>query len=155
MPRSTSLRLAIALVLCAAPLAAQEAAPPAGGGLHLTVFRSPATGLEYRRGAFAAHAGYYPTILKADGQAEGENTNFIRAGVAAYLRPRGWSPFIAPALLVSLDDDWESGVITEIGARVPVAGRLALRGGVGILTAFDGEVRANPTIGFDIRLGGR
>jgi hypothetical protein len=32
---------------------------------------------------------------------------------------------------------------------------MALRGGVGVITMFNGEVRVNPTIGLDIRLGGK
>src|SRR5687768_5625779 len=51
---------------------AQEAQPtapaPPEGGLYLTAFRSPATGLEYRAGRFAIHAGYYVTILKSGEQ---------------------------------------------------------------------------------------
>ncbi len=124
-------------------------------GLYLTVFRSPSTGLEYRAGRLGVHAGWYPTILKADGQSEGENTNFVRLGATAYLRPRGLTPYISPALLVSLDDDWRSSLLTEAGMRIPVAGRFSVRGGVGVLTDFNGEVRVNPTIGLDVRLGGK
>lgn len=124
-------------------------------GLHLTIFRNPSSGLEYRRRAFAIHGGFYPTILKADGQSEGENTNFLRAGVSAYRRPSGFSHYASVALLVSLDDDWDNGIISELGIRVPFARRLAGRLGVGVLTSFDGEVRVNPTVGLDVRLGGR
>jgi hypothetical protein len=125
------------------------------GGLNLTVFRNPASGLEYRRGAFAVHGGFYPTILKADGQDEGENTNFLRAGLSTYRRPSGFSHYASVALLVSLDDDWENGIISEVGVRAPFARRFAARLGVGVLTSFDGEVRVNPTVGLDVRLGGR
>lgn len=134
------------------PPAARPAAP---SGVYLTVFRSPATGVEVRRGWAAVHAGHYPTVLKAPGQAKRENTNFLRVGAAAYLRPSGWSPYVAPALLVSLDRDWTSGVLSEAGVRVPVGGRAAARVGVGVLTTFDGETRVNPTVGLDVRLGRR
>lgn len=150
----TRIALFLALLLAAThmPLAAQEAPTPAGG-LHFTGFRSPATGLELRRGRLGVHTGFYPTILEADGQSDGENTNFIRIGVAAYLRTGGLTPYVAPALLLSLDDDWDNGILSEAGVRAPVTRRLALRGGVGVLTTFDGEVRVNPTVGFDVRLG--
>lgn len=140
------------------PLASSDssrAARRVEGGLYLTIFRNPASGLEYRRGAFAVHGGFYPTILKADGQSEGENTNFLRAGVSAYRRPSGFSHYASVALLVSLDDDWDNGIISEVGIRAPFASRFAARLGVGVLTSFDGEVRVNPTVGLDVRLGGR
>lgn len=141
-----------------APAAAKDstsAERPAEGGLYLNICRNPATGLEYRRGAFAVHGGFYPTILKADGQAEGENTNFLRAGVSTYPRRSGVSPYASVAILVSLDDDWDNSVISELGFRAPFANRWAGRLGVGVLTSFDGEVRVNPTVGLDVRLGGR
>lgn len=132
-----------------------QQAPARADGIYLTVFRSPATGVELRKGVGAIHAGFYPTILKADGQSKGENTNFVRVGASAYLRQQGWTPYISPALLFSLDDDWANGVISEVGVRVPVRGRAAFRLGVGVLTAFDGEVRVNPTVGLDFRIRGQ
>ncbi|MDX2261404.1 MAG: hypothetical protein SFU84_06860 [Gemmatimonadales bacterium] len=128
-------------------------APSVENGLYLTGFRSPSTGLEFRLGSFGLHGGWYPTILEADGQNEGQNTNFIRIGVSAFLRSRGVTPYVAPALLLSLDDDWGNGVLSEAGVRVPVTRGFSLRGGVGVLTTFSGEVRVNPTIGFDLRVG--
>ncbi len=148
----TATTLALIALLSASVAHAQAPKPQ---GLYLTVFRSPSTGLEFRRGAFAVNGGFYPTRLKADGQTENENTNFLRFGFSAYLRSHGVAPFISPGLLVSLDDDWSNGIITEAGVRVPVVKWLALRGGVGVITAFNGEVRVNPTIGLDIRLGGK
>ena len=147
--------LAIALSL-SSPVSAQDAATPsAEGGVYLTAFRSPATGLEYRMNRFAIHAGYYPTILKIGDQAKGENTNFIRTGASFYLRSTGWTPYVAPSLVLSLDDDWDNGVLTELGVRVPVSSRISLRGGIGVLRTFDGETRVNPTVGLDIRLARR
>jgi hypothetical protein len=165
--RSTALLLVVGTIAGAhLPVAAHAQAPRASsdstrvqrrveGGLYLTIFRNPASGLEYRRGAFAVHGGYYPTILKADGQSEGENTNFLRAGVSTYLRPSGFSPYASAALLVSLDDDWDNGIISEAGIRAPFLSRFAARLGVGVLTSFDGAVRVNPTVGLDVGLGGR
>lgn len=124
-------------------------------GLYVTAFRSPATGLEFRAGRFAIHAGYYVTILKIGEQPKGANTNFVRTGASFYLRPGGWTPYVSPSLVLSLDDDWDNGVLTEVGFRVPVFSRASLRGGVGVLRTFDGETRVNPTIGLDVRLGRR
>ncbi len=132
-----------------------QAPPPREGGLYLTAFRSPATGLEYRSGRFAIHAGYYVTILKSGEQAKAENTNFVRTGASFYLRPAGWTPYVSPSIVISLDDDWDHGVLTELGLRIPVFSRASLRGGVGVLRTFGGETRVNPTIGVDVRLGKR
>jgi hypothetical protein len=144
------LTLAIALSV-APPASAQDAE----GGLYLTAFRSPATGVEYRMGRLAIHAGYYVTILKTDAQVKGDNTNFIRTGASFYLRPAGWTPYLSPSVLFSLDHDWDNGVLTELGVRIPVFARAHVRGGVGVLTTFDGKTRVNPTIGLDVRLGAR
>jgi hypothetical protein len=57
--------------------------------------------------------------------------------------------------VLSLDDDWDNGVLTEVGVRIPVFSRASLRGGVGVLRTFNGRTRVNPTIGLDIRLGRR
>lgn len=143
-------RCALVLFAVAAPLSAQS-----GGGLHLTGFRSPATGLELRGAHLGVHAGYYPTVLKADGQSKVENTNFIRIGAAGYLRQYGVTPYLSAAFLVSLDDDWKNSILSELGLRLPLAQRFAFRVGVGLLTSTDGEVRVNPTVGFDIPLGRR
>jgi hypothetical protein len=145
-----TVRYAIALLTLAAPLSAQSA-----GGLHFTGFRSPATGFELRGAHLGVHAGYYPTVLKADGQAEVQNTNFIRIGAAGYLRQDGTTPYLSTALLVSLDSDWKNSLLSELGVRIPLKPRFALRVGVGVLTSSDGEVRVNPTVGFDIPLGHR
>lgn len=154
-PATAALSALFLAVLSAAPVAAQQAerAPVREGGVYVTIFRSPATGVEVRGGHLGAHAGFYPTILEADGQTEGENTNFIRIGGAYYLKAAGWTPYVAPSLLISLDDDWDNGILSDIGLRLPFARRAAFRIGVGVLTTFDGEVRVNPTVGFDLRLG--
>jgi hypothetical protein len=155
---SGALTVAMALFL-SSPASAQDSAQPtsapADGGLYLTTFRSPATGLEYRAGRLAIHAGYYVTIIKADGQVKGENTNFVRTGASFYLRPTGWTPYVSPSLVLSLDDDWDNGILTEVGLRMPIFSRASLRGGVGVLRTFNGQTRVNPTIGLDVRLGGR
>jgi hypothetical protein len=152
--------LAFALVLSLSPSAsAQESQPApaasAEGGLYVTAFRSPATGLEYRTGRVAIHAGYYVTILKNGEQTKGETTSFVRMGASFYLRPAGWTPYVSPSIVLSLDHDWDNGILTEAGLRVPVFSRASLRGGIGVLRTFDGETRVNPTIGLDVRLGKR
>ena len=124
---------------------------PAERGMYVTAFRSPATGLEIRNGHFAANAGFYPTILSRSGQRT--NVNFVRAGASYYLKPRGNTVYVSPALLWSLDNDWRSGAITEVGFRGSVYRRVYGRLGAAVLTSFDGEVRVNPTVGLDIRVG--
>jgi hypothetical protein len=57
--------------------------------------------------------------------------------------------------VLSLDDDWDNGILTELGLRFPIFPRASLRGGVGVLRTFDGETRVNPTVGLDVRLGKR
>ena len=154
----TSLLAVIALaatVILPASAAAQTPPAPSEDGAHITFFRSPATGLEYRWERFGLHAGHYPTILKAEGQTTGENTNFVRAGASYYLRSARWTLFVSPAVLISLDDDWDNAVLAEVGVRVPVFSRTSFRVGVGVLRTFDGVTRVNPTIGFDVRVGAR
>jgi hypothetical protein len=145
--------LALSLSSSASAQESQQSPDSPEGGLYLTAFRSPATGLEYRTGRIAVHAGYYVTILKAGEQAKGENTSFVRTGASFYLRPTGWTPYVSSSVVLSLDDDWNNGILTELGMRIPVFSRASLRGGVGVLRTFDGVTRVNPTIGLDIRLG--
>jgi hypothetical protein len=59
---------------------------------------------------------------------------------------------VSPSVVLSLDDDWDNGILTELGMRIPAFSRASLRGGVGVLRTFDGETRVNPTIGLDVRL---
>jgi hypothetical protein len=120
-------------------------------GVYLTVFRSPSTGLEYRRGRAALHAGFYPTILRADGAKKG-NANFVRVGGTYYQRPRGASVFVSPSVVFSLDEAWRNGALTEIGGRLPLGRYVNFRLGAGLLTTVDGEARLNPTVGLDVPL---
>jgi len=131
--------------------AAAQAAKPAERGLYLTMFRSPSTGLEWRAGHVAVHAGFYPTIISRDG--ERANTNLARAGITWYAKDRGTSVYVSPSFVWSLDRDWKNGALTEVGLRGRVYRGLNGRLGVGVLTSIDGEVRVNPTVGLDIRLG--
>src|SRR5688572_12681368 len=111
----TSLLAVLALaafVILPASAAAQTSPAQSEDGAHITFFRSPATGLEYRWERFGLHTGYYPTILKAEGQMKGENTNFVRAGASYYLRSAKWTLFVSPGVLISLDDDWDNAVLT-------------------------------------------
>jgi hypothetical protein len=122
-------------------------------GLYLTLFRSPATGVEVRAGHAAAHLGLYPTVISRDG-ARG-NANFVRAGGTYYLKARGASPYVSPSLLWSLDPEWRSGALTEVGFRGRVFGRVNGRLGAAVLTTLDRQVRVNPTVGLDVKLGAR
>jgi hypothetical protein len=122
-------------------------------GVYLTIFRSPATGLEFRAGHAAAYLGFYPTILGKDGKRS--NVNFIRAGVTYYARERGVGPYVSPSILWSLDRGWRSGALTEAGVRGPLFRGLNGRLGAAVLTTLNREVRVNPTIGMDLKLGAR
>jgi hypothetical protein len=78
----------------------------------------------------------------------------ILAAVPAAHAAHAQSHVVAPALLVSLDGDRDSGVLSELGVRLPVAGRLAFRAGVAVLTTVGGEAGVDPTIRLDLKLGG-
>lgn len=148
--RAPSLTTLLA-VLFLPTMASAQAAAPAERGVYLTVFRSPATGLELRNRHIAAYAGFYPTIISRDG--EQGNVNFIRAGATYYLRARGASVYASPSLVFSLDRDWSNGALTEVGFRGRLFSRVNGRLGAGVLTTTDGEVRVNPTVGLDVKLG--
>lgn len=145
--------LRTALLACLAlpsALAAQRRNDPQ---LYLTIFRNPSSGIELRFGQVGIHAGYYPTILKADGEPKGKNTNFIRVGTTVYSAASGTALYVSPSLAISLDKRFRSGVFTDAGVRGRIAGPVAGRLGVGMLNTFDGELRVNPTVGFDVRMG--
>jgi len=149
---SRILTLAIAAFLALpSALLAQPAARPL---LYLTVFRNPSTGLELRAGRIGVHLGFYPTILKADGEVEGRNTNFIRVGATFYSSADRTSLYVSPSLVVSLDDRFRNGIFADVGVRGRFSRSVAGRLGVGALRTVDGEVRVNPTVGLDVRLGG-
>jgi len=131
--------------ICVSQSAARER------GVYLTVFRSPATGIELRAGHAATYVGFYPTVISRDGKRA--NANFIRAGFSYYVKEDGPSPYLSPSMLVSLGSDWKSGMLNEIGYRGRLYGRVNGRVGAAVLTTFDGQVRVNPTIGLDLKLG--
>jgi hypothetical protein len=146
--------LLLALLLLSTEGSAQpvtRTAPRDERGLYLTVFRSPATGVELRAGHVAAYAGFYPTVIRRDGARA--NVNFVRAGVTWFLKASGAGGYVSPSLLVSLDRGWPSGALTEVGFRGRLYGRVNGRLGAAVLTTFGRQVRVNPTIGLDIKLG--
>jgi hypothetical protein len=148
--------LAPAVLLAALVLPSEGSAQPnerREQGVYLTLFRSPATGVEVRAGHAAAHVGLYPTVISRDG-ARG-HANFIRAGGTYYVKARGASPYVSPSLMWSLDDRWRNGALTEVGFRGRVFGRVNGRLGAAVLTTLDRQVRVNPTIGLDLKLGAR
>lgn len=132
-------------------LAMTQTTPAPERGVFLTVFRSPATGMELRSGHVAAFAGFYPTIIGRDG--EQGNVNFVRAGATYYLKARGASAYLSPSMVFSLDRDWSNGALTEVGFRGRLFSRVNGRLGAAVLTTTDGDVRVNPTVGFDVKLG--
>lgn len=145
-------RTALLAATFAIPAAASaQSAPQPERGLYLTMFRSPSTGLELRAGRGAVHAGYYPTVLGRDGARA--TVGFVRAGVTYYARPSGATPYVSPSLVVSLDRQWRGGALTEAGVRGRLYRRLNGRLGVAVLTTTDREVRVNPTVGLDVKLG--
>jgi hypothetical protein len=151
--RTSMMALFLAVSLVPHFALAQDATPARGErGLYLTVFRSPATGLELRAGHAAAHVGFYPTVIAKNGTRE--NVNFVRIGATYYVRPRGATAFVTPSVVWSLDDDWKHAALTEIGFRGTLYRGLSGRIGAAVLTTTDGMVRVNPTIGMDIKLGG-
>jgi hypothetical protein len=151
--------IALLLVLHPVVLQSQTNASPASvtppsspeRGVYATVFRSPSTGVELRSGHFAAHAGFYPTVLRVEGEAA-RSANFIRAGGTWYQRSRGASLFVTPSVVFSLDEAWGNGALTEIGGRFPLGARANVRLGIGVLTTLRGETRVNPTVGLDVPL---
>lgn len=150
-----TLALAAALLATAAPTFAQSAAPAQARRfsrptVSATVFRNPATGIELRYGALAAHAGYYPTIIPRGG--ENRNTEFVRLGASVFLRDHGLTPYASAAYLVSLTDGWADSALLETGTLVPIVGPVDVRLGAGLMVPTDGErVRLNPTIGASYR----
>lgn len=144
---------ALALALFAPRIA--EAQGSKGPQVYLTVFRNPSSGIELRFGKIGVHAGFYPTILKADNETKGKNTNFLRFGTTFYTSADRTALYVSPSVAVSLDKRFKSGFFTDAGVRGRIAGPVAGRLGVGMLNTFDGELRVNPTVGLDVRLGGK
>ena len=56
-------------------------------------------------------------------------------------------------MVISLDEDWKYGALTELGFCGTLHRALSGRLGVGVLTTVDGRVRVNPTVGMDLKLG--
>jgi hypothetical protein len=141
------------LALLATPgfIRAQPPATAPERGIYLTIFRSPSSGIEIRSSHAAINLGFYPTVIGKDGKRG--NANFIRLGGSYYLRDHGSTFYASPSILFSLDKDWKHGALTELGYRGAIYRRLNGRLGAGVLTTTDGEVRVNPTVGMDLKLG--
>jgi hypothetical protein len=140
----------LVLATTASTQASAQADAAAERGLYLTVFRSPASGVELRAGHAAGYVGFYPTVLSRDGTRG--NANFVRVGGTYYLNARGAGPYVSPSLLWSLQPEWRSGALTEVGFRGRLYGRVNGRLGAAVLTTLDRQVRVNPTIGLDLDL---
>jgi hypothetical protein len=148
--RLLSLTVVLASLVLPTEGSAQAARRPERG-VYATVFRSPATGIELRAGHAATYLGFYPTIISRDGKRG--NVNFMRAGVTYYMKDHGASAYVSPSLVWSLDRDWRNGALTEVGFRGRLFGRVNGRLGAAVLTTLDKQVRVNPTIGLDFKLG--
>jgi hypothetical protein len=143
----------LVLALIASPHVAMSQTPskPRESGIYLTIFRSPSTGVEVRSGHAAANLGFYPTVLSRNGKRD--NVSFVRLGGSYYLKDRGSSFYVSPSIVLSLDESWKHGALTELGFRGTLYRALSGRLGAGVLTTTDGRVRVNPTVGMDLRLG--
>jgi len=148
-----TVNVALVLAIITAPHVATSQTPssPRERGIYLTIFRSPSTGMELRSGHAAANLGFYPTVLRKDG--ERDNANFIRLGGSFYAKDRGSSLYISPSVVFSLNKEWKHGALTELGFRGTLYRGLRGRLGVGVLTTTDGHVAVNPTVGMDLKLG--
>ena len=105
----TKLVAAAAALMLATSAAAQSADRPEQG-IYLTMFRSPATGIELRSGHAAAFLGYYPTVISLDGVRG--NANFVRAGATYYLKAQGATPYVSLSVLWSVGPRCRSGALT-------------------------------------------
>jgi hypothetical protein len=133
--------------------AASNATPPSRGDWHLTltIFRSPGTGLQLARGPLAVFVAHYPTVIKRDGAQRG--TQFIRAGVAAYLRDATrTAPYVSLSVAPSLTRGWTTSGLVDVGVRQRFTTRLSGQLGVALLHAprLD-ATRVNPTVGLGVR----
>ena len=147
--RAFSLTIVAGLLL--STVASAQSADRPEQGVYLTMFRSPASGVEVRSGHAAAFLGHYPTVISRDGVRG--TANFVRAGATYYLKAQGATPYVSPSVLWSVGPHWRSWALTEVGFRGRLYGRLNGRLGAAVLTTLDRQVRVNPTVGFDLKLG--
>lgn len=174
MPRSTSGRFTASLFTIAMaaahvrPACAQSAAPtptsPAqsatvspyswNGGWHvtMTIFRSPGTGIQVGRGPLALFVAHYPTAIVRDANRKMTTTHFVRAGVAAYLRPTdATSPYVSLSIAPSLSKDWTLSGMVDVGVRRRFSKTWSGQVGVAALRAPKIDAtRLNPTVGLGI-----
>ncbi len=116
----------------------------------VTIFRSPGTGLQLQRRHLALFLGFYPTVIKREG--EQRNTNFIRLGAAYYAAPDArTSPYASLAFAPSLTKGWSNSVIADVGVRRMFTTRFSGQIGVAVLHAPESkQTRVNPTIGLGV-----
>lgn len=117
--------------------------------LSVNGFRNPSVGLEYRYHQVSVHAGYYPTAFES-----GVNTNFIRAGVTAWVLPVGKkeipsSFYVSGSYLRGLSRDYENenAFIADAGFRWMIWKGLNFRIGAAMLVAEGHTPKLNPTPG--------
>ncbi len=117
----------------------------------LTIFRSPGTGVQISKGHLAAFAGYYPTVIKRDG--EQRNTNFLRVGIAAYAKPNDrTSPYTSLSFAPSLTKGWSNSVLADVGVRQRFGSRYSGQLGAAVLYApHTKQTRLNPTVGLGVQ----
>jgi hypothetical protein len=120
------------------------------GEWSLNGFRNPSVGLEYRKGDYSVHAGYYSTILRDPGSARSEASGFARVGATRWFDDR-W--YVSASALRGVDGprDGRNFVIVEAGAQVRPHPKVALRLGVAVIPAAHGfKTKVNPTPGVSL-----
>jgi hypothetical protein len=141
---NTPLLVAIALA-ASSPAAADE--------LNINAFRNPSIGLEYRRGAVAAHAGLYPTIISKDAMGVNETSWFGRAGASYFLLPHSWYGqrpsefYVSASYLRGLNLGHGNAALVDVGYRWMVWEGLNVRLGVAMFLERGHAVKINPTPG--------
>lgn len=121
--------------------------------VNLNLFRNPSIGLEYRLGAFAVHAGAYPTVISQNAAGENETSWFLRAGLSVFFLGHSFyhqrkSEFYASASYMrGLNLGHENGAMFDVGYRWMVWRGLNVRFGAAVLLEPGEEVHVNPTPG--------
>lgn len=123
--------------------------------LSINAFRNPSIGLEYQRGQWSVHAGYYLTNFSS-----GVTTSFAKAGISYWWLPVGRQPirssfYAGASYLRGLSRDYRGrhAVAAELGFRWYIWQGLHARLGVIALASQGQPLRINPTpsIGYSIR----
>ena len=112
-------------------------------------FRNPSIGLEYQRGAFSVHGGYYITALE-----KGVTTQFVKVGVTHWVFPTDKkevpsSFYVSASYLRGFNNDYkdENALGMEVGYRYTIIKGLNVRLGVIAIASPNQTLKINPTPG--------